>query len=196
MKNSENTVPNIWAAQEKLIHFYRLLSIGLGVAGLLLLTFIAVLCFRDPIVVVKGGNSQEFYPSVHAKAEIGKNEVEDFTKNFLTSLYVWSDFSADQLAKEISPFAEEGLIAKVANAETQKYGKELKGKKVAQAITFIKIEVLDDRVVCRFDRVLKVEGIPLVIPTEVTLSMVEGSPTRLNPMGIYVSGITERNNEK
>ena len=194
--NEENSIPNIWKAQENMIRFYKLLSIGLGGVVLLLLAFVLAAFFRDPIVVVKNGAAQEFYPSKRAKTEIEKADVEAFSKRFLTALYVWSEFNGQKLAREIAPLAEEALIPKIVDAQTQKYGKQFKDKKLSQAITFVNVEVRDDRVVCRFDRVLKIEGIPLVIPTEVSFAMLQGSQTDLNPMGIYVSGISEREGAK
>lgn len=194
--NEENSIPNIWKAQENMIRFYKLLSIGLGSVVLLLLVFVLATFFRDPIVVVKNGAAQEFYPSKRAKTEIEKADVEAFSKRFLTALYVWSEFNGQKLSREIAPLAEEVLIPKIVDAQTQKYGKQFKDKKLSQAITFVHVEVMDDRVVCRFDRVLKIEGIPLVIPTEVSFAMLQGSQTDLNPMGIYVSGISEREGAK
>lgn len=179
-----------------MIRFYKLLSIGLGGVVLLLLVFVLAAFFRDPIVVVKNGAVQEFYPSKRTKTAIEKADVEAFSKRFLTALYVWSEFNGQKVAREIAPLVEEALIPKIVDAQTQKYGKQFKDKKLSQAITFVNVEVLDDRVVCRFDRVLKIEGIPLVIPTEVSLAMLQGSQTELNPMGIYVSGIAERDGAK
>jgi hypothetical protein len=192
----DNSIPNIWKSLENLIRFYKLLSLGLGAVTVLLLVFMAAMFFRDPIVVVKDAGTQEFYPSKRAKSQLEKPDVEAFSKRFLTALYVWSGFSGEKLRKEISSLAEDALVPKVVDSQMQKYGKEFKDKKLAQAITFVSVEVLEDRVVCRFDRVLKIEGIPLVIPTEVTLSLLQGNQTALNPMGIYVAGITERDGGK
>lgn len=191
MKKFENSVPNIWRAQENLIHFYRVLSIGLGIALLVTIIIGTSVYFRDPVVIVKSSVGHEYFPGVREKVEIDKSNIEEFTKAYLSSLYVWPEFSTERLAREISPFSEEALVPKLVSAQEQKYGNDLKSKKLAQAITFVEVEVLEDRVVARFDRVLKIEGIPLVIPTEVTLSMIKGVASRLNPMGIFVSGITE-----
>lgn len=192
----DNTVPNIWTSQENLVHFHRLLSLGLGVLAVLLLALITALCFRNPIVVVRNGSAQEFYQGTSAKVTFEKADVEDFTRKFISALYAWSEFNGDALSKEIGPLAEAGLVTKVIDGHAQKFSKELKGKHLSQAIAFLRIEVLPDRVVCRFDRILKIEGIPLVIPMEVTLSMIQSSPTRLNPMGVYVAGITEQDGAK
>ncbi len=192
----ENSIPNIWKSQENLIHFYKRLSFALLGVAVLLLMFIFATFLRDPIVVVRGAVAQEFYPSKRIAAPLDKADVEAFSKRFLAALYVWSGFNGEKLAKEIAPLAEDALVEKVVVSQVQKYGKEFKDKKLAQAITFVSVEVMNDRVVCRFDRVLKIEGIPLVIPTEVTLSMLQGSQTALNPMGIYISGITEREGAK
>lgn len=192
----KNTIPNIWTAQENTIHFYRMLAIGLGALAIFLLIFAAVASFRDPIVVIRSNAGQEFHPSARAPMSIEKKDVENVTRRLLDALYVWPEFNAQALTKGLSPYVEDALVGKIVETQAQKFGKDFKGKKLAQEITFVKVNVLEDRVVCTFDRVLKIEGIPLVIPTEVTLSMLRGSSTRENPMGVFVSGILETEGAK
>ena len=193
---NKNTIPNIWTAQEKVLHLYKMLALGLGVLCLVILIALIAQFYRNPIVVVRSGESQKFYPTQRKRSPVGKDDVEDFTNRYLTSLYVWSEFNNDHLSMELAPFSDPGLIPKVLDAQNQKYLKQLKGKHLEQAITFVKVDVQSDRVVASFDRVLKIEGIPLIIPTMVTLSMVQGPATALNPMGIYVSAITEADGAK
>ncbi|MBX2994081.1 MAG: hypothetical protein KF681_04650 [Bdellovibrionaceae bacterium] len=195
-EKSKNTIPNIWTAQENLIHFYRLLSAGLGGLAVILLVVAVAFGFRDPIVVVKSDDAQEFFVSRRAPVSIEKKDVENITRRFLDALYVWPEFNGQALAKEIAPYAEEALVGKIVETQALKYGKDFKGKKLAQELSFVKVDVLEDRVICTFDRILKIEGIPLVIPTEVTLSMLRGSSTRENPMGVFVSGILENEGAK
>ena len=192
----KNTIPNIWTAQEKVLHVYKVLSLGLGIFGLVMAVGFVATQFQNPLVVVAKAHEVEFYPSERKRAPLEKQEVEQFTKQFLASLYVWDEFKSEKIARGIGPFVEIGLADKVIGTQSQKFLKELGGKRLSQSLAFVKINVLDDRVVCSFDRVLKIEGIPLVIPTEVTLSMIEGEPTNFNPMGIYVGGIEERENVK
>jgi hypothetical protein len=193
---SKNSIPSIWAAQEKVLHLYQFLVIGLGIFGTMMVLTLIVQNYRNPIVVVRSQGDQEFYPTERKRAPLEKADIELFTKRFLASLYVWNEFNGEKLNHEVTPFAEAGLVQKIIDAQNSKFSKELKGKHLAQAITFVRVELFDDRVVSKFDRILKIEGIPLVIPTEVTLSMIQGTPTRLNPMGIYVSGITEADGAK
>lgn len=195
-ENKQNTIPNIWTAQENLLHFYRMLTAGLGLLAVLMLILTAVIYFRDPIVVVKTTAKHEFYPSSRGQVSVEKVDVEEFTKQFLEALYVWPDFKEGSLTKEISPFAEEALVSKVIDAQVAKYGKTFKEKKLEQSLAFVKIKVLEDRVTARFLRILLIEGIPLTVPTEVTISMVQGTPTRANPMGIFVSGVMEHEGAK
>ena len=192
----KNTIPNIWTAQEKVLHLYKCLSLGLGVIGFIMATALLISHFQSPLVVLRKAQEVEFYPSQRKPAPLEKPEVEAFTKQFLANLYVWNDFNGEKIARSIAPFSEEGLTSKVVGGQGQKYLKELGGKHLSQSLAFVEVSVLDDRVVCRFDRVLKIEGIPLVIPTEVTLSLIQGEPTRFNPMGIYVGGIKESENVK
>ena len=195
-ERSKNTIPNIWTAQENLIHFYRVICVALGGLAIIFLVVAVAFGFRDPIVVVKSQSEQEFFVSLRAPVSIEKKDVEKVTRRFLDALYVWPEFSAQALTKEITPYAEEALVEKIIEKQALKYGKDFKGKKLTQEITFVSVEVLEDRVVCSFDRILKIEGIPLVIPTEVTLSMLRGNSTRENPMGVFVSGILENEGAK
>ena len=189
-------MPNIWSAQEKIIHFYRILSCGIAAFAILLLVLNVVSWNRDPIVVTKSGKVQEFYQSLRSPVTIEKSDVESFAAEFLTALYVWDEFNAERLEMELTPIADEALIPKLVDGQGTKLSRELKGKKLEQEIAFLKIKVLDDRVVCNFDRILKISGIPLVIPMQVTLTMIQGDPIRMNPKGIYVSGILENEGAK
>ncbi|MFZ4402794.1 MAG: hypothetical protein ACOYOK_01720 [Pseudobdellovibrionaceae bacterium] len=195
-KKTENIVPNIWTAQENVIQFYKIVSACLGGIVLIQAGALLISYFRDPIVVVKNNSEIEFYPSARTKIAVGKNEISQFTKQFIAALYVWPEFNADALKKEVSTFIEEDLLEKLMAAQVQRYVKELKNKKMSQAVTSIEIEVLPDKVVAKFDRLLKIEGVPIVIPTELNISMIQGSSTRVNPMGIYISGIIEHEGTK
>ena len=193
---NKNTIPNIWTAQEKVLHLYKVLALALGVFGFGTAGALVASGFRNPIVVVEKSHDVEFYPSERLRVTLTDADVERFAKEFLVALYVWKDFSGKRIAQAIGPFVEGELVPKAVEAQELRYNKELKGKHLAQSLVFVDLTVLTDRVTARFDRVLKIEGIPLIIPTEVTLVMVQGEQTRLNPMGIYVTGVTESQNAK
>jgi hypothetical protein len=191
----ENTVSNIWAVQENLIHFYKMVAIGSAGLSLFILIFTIMAYFRDPIVVVRTGGTQEFYATARSDVTVDKKDVDNFIKEYLKALYVWDAFDPDTLGSEIRPYSEEGLVPKVLATQTLKFGK-IRDKKISQDISFVKVSVLEDRVTCAFLRILKVEGIPLVVPTQLTFALIQGSRTTANPMGIYVSGISESENAK
>lgn len=86
---SKNTIPNIWTAQEKVIHLYKSLSIGLGILCLVMMLGLAANYFQNPLVVVAKSHEAEFYPSQRKRVPLEKAEVEGFTKQFLANLYVW-----------------------------------------------------------------------------------------------------------
>jgi hypothetical protein len=194
-KDTENTISNIWAAQENLIHFYKVAAITSGAVAFVILIFTVMAYFRDPVVVVRTGTAQEFYALDRSEAKIGKREVEAFIADYLKALYVWEGFDPARLEAEIKPYSEDGLVSKVLETQTQKFGKVLE-KKIAQDIAFVRVQVLEDRVLASFLRILRVEGIPLIVPTELGFALIQGSRTRVNPMGIYISGITESENAK
>jgi hypothetical protein len=129
------------------------------------------------------------------EVQVGKREVEGFVRQYLTALYVWEGFDPVKLAAQVKPYSEEALVPKILETQTQKFGK-VREKKIAQDISFVRVIVLDTKVTASFLRILKVEGIPLVVPTELTFALIEGPRTRANPVGVYVSGIMENENTK
>lgn len=194
-EKKENTVSNIWTAQENLIHFYKVISLGLGALVAIVFIFALIAYFKDPIVVIQNTSGQEFYPAARKSVTVKAEDVEAFVLDYLKSLYIWDRFDPKKLSDEISPFSEEGLVPKLMDGQIQKFGKN-QDKKLSQDLSFVSVKILKDRVICSFMRVLKIEGIPLVVPTELTLSLVEGSRTRSNPKGIYISGIIENERAK
>lgn len=192
----DNSVPNIWAAQEQELRIYKWIACGLGVFIALLFTFLMVFSMRDPLVVVEKQGRHDFHQPIRQNPKIDKSDIEEFSKGFLSLFYVWDKLDGNTLARQISPFVEPALLQKIVDAQAGRYTKELKGKKLAQDLAFVRIQVLSDRIVCRFDRVMKIEGLPLVIPTDLTLSLVQGESTHANPMGVYVAGITEHEGAK
>lgn len=194
-QEKEKTVSNIWAAQENLIHFYKVAALTGVAVAVFILVFTVMAYFREPIVVVRTGGEQEFYALNRAEVKVGKREVEAFITGYLKGLYVWESFDPVRLAAEIKPFSEDALVPKVLETQTQKFGK-VREKKIAQDTAFVRVQVLEDKVIASFLRILRVEGIPLVVPTELSFSLIQGSRSSVNPMGIYVSGIVESENAK
>ena len=191
MDQIKKTVPNIWASQENLIRILKLATMSLGALVIALIIAIVAVSLRSPLVVVDKLDHHDFYPASHQNVQLTAEDVATFSKGFLDALYVWNGFDAGTLRSSVSPFVDADLLEKIVDAQGSRYSKELKGKKLEEALTFVKVDVLSDRVVCHMDRVLKINGLPLVIPTELSLSMIQGAKTRINPMGIYIVGITE-----
>lgn len=194
-QKQENTVSNIWTVQENLIQFYKMVALGSGALALFVLIFTITTYFRDPIVVVRTGAVQEFYATSRAEVSVEKKDVENFIGEYLKALYVWDSFDPDTLASQIKPYSEDALVPKVLATQTQKFGK-LQDKKISQDISFVKVSVLETKVTCSFLRILKVEGIPLVVPTQLSFALIQGARTIANPMGVYVAGISEAENAK
>ena len=196
MDQIKKTVPDIWASQENLIRVFKLATMSLGGLVVALIIAVVAVSLRAPLVVVDKLDHHNFYPASHRDVQPTREDIQAFSEDFLDALYVWGSFDAETLRASIAPFVDADLAQKIIDAQSSRYSKELKGKKLEEALTFVKVEVLSDRVVCRMDRVLKISGLPLVIPTELTLSMIQAAKTRINPMGIYIVGITEREGAK
>ena len=101
----------------------------------------------------------------------------------------WSEFNATVIVKNIHPFATDGLREKLKNYFTKKLQKEFKGKRVTQDIANLKVIVSKKHVIASFDKVLRVNNIPLVVPTELSFELIKGDVTNWNllcPIGKHV----------
>ena len=101
---SKNTIPNIWTAQEKVLHLYKLISVAACIFAIAMGIALIVSQFKNPFVVVAKNHEVEFYPTARIAVPVEKAEIEQFTKQFLATLYVWNEFNGDRIAKSISPF--------------------------------------------------------------------------------------------
>lgn len=147
--------------------------------------------FSDPIVVVQSENSQSYYGGKRANVSISEKAVEGFVADFLKRRYEWTELDPMTMRKSLSPIVTDGLNAKLFELVTYLKDKEFQGKKTSQSIVNIEVNVTDDKVIASFDKLLKIEGIPIPVPTTVSLNIIKGSANVWNPIGLYVNGIKE-----
>ena len=134
----------------------------------------------------------QVYEFAHRKnVTIDEGAIEDFLAKFLHLLFDWKNFNPNDVIKAASPFATDGLLEKLKVELTDRREKDFKGKTISQGITNLEFNFSKDQVVATFDKVLRVNGIPLVIPTEIAFSLIKRSSTSFNPVGLLVNGIVE-----
>lgn len=150
-----------------------------------------MISLQDPLVVVLGDDFKQYVQGKRTKNSVTEKDVERFVMEFLPQMFVWDELLPEKILRQISPFVTEGLLARFKLELTKRSEKDLKGKKLSQSIANAKILVTEKNVIANFDKVLRIDGIPLVVPSEISFNIIRGSQTRWNPVGLYVNGLIE-----
>lgn len=182
---------NAWADINSLLRTHKLINAGLILVCILQIFIIGLMYFSDPIVVVKSEGSQEYYGGRRATIPISEEAVERFVADFLKRRYEWKTLDPKVMGKTLSPIVTSGLNKKLFGLLTHLKDKEFQGKETSQSIVNIDVSVTDQKVVASFDKLLRIEGIPIPVPMTVSLNIIKGSANAWNPIGLYVNGIKE-----
>ncbi len=157
----------------------------------MLMITILVMVFQSPLVIVIKGDEKNYYQSVRRSDAITEKDVQGFIQNFLEQMFHWEKLSPEVILQQISPLATSGLSDRIHQELVQRAEKDFKEKNISESITNVHIEVTEKNVVATFDKVLRIDGMPLVLPTELAFTIVRGNQTKWNPMGLYVNGLVE-----
>ena len=158
---------------------------------MILIGVIVVMSFQSPLVVLTRDNEKRYYQTERKPDSITEKDVENFVRDFLEQLFSWEQLAPEMIMRKVSPLVTSGLLDRIRQELAQKTEKDFKGKTLSQDIVAVKIQVTPKEVIASFDKVLKINGVFLVIPTQMAFNIISGSPTQWNPMGLYVNGLVE-----
>lgn len=171
-------------------HTLKVICLCLLGLNLLQTTLCFYLTDKTPIVVEKSRQDQKFYVGKKQNVEVQRSNIKRLISEYISLRYKWKDeLNVNQIAKNITPFVTEGFKRKVTSKLVTLRDKELRGKKVTQRHTKANIVITKDKTIASFDRVLRVNGIPLLVPTQITFRLVRGDVTVWNKLGLYINGI-------
>lgn len=174
-----------------MLYLHRVLnSVAGGVISFLVLVLVAV-AFQSPLVIVMDDGQKLYAQSERKSDSLTEKDVEKFIRDFLQQMFNWEKLDPDLITRQVSPLVTSGLFNRITQELIQRTEKDFKGKSLSQAIANVKITVTEKNVIATFDKVLRIDGVPLVVPSEMAINIVRGSSTRWNPMGLYVNGLIE-----
>ncbi|MGE4107375.1 MAG: hypothetical protein AB7F66_09190 [Bacteriovoracia bacterium] len=183
---------NQWKELNRTLNFYKLLALISGSAALLCLIMTIGGAFSNPIVVMKNETEHCFVKANKEAIDITDNDVTEFVRDWVVTRYEWETLNEEKLIRSLSPFTSEGLLQKIREQFRSGAEKEFKEKQVSQYVSkSIRVKLADKQVLVNFDRILRVNNIPLIDPAQMSFTLVRGTKSKVNPQGIYVNGITE-----
>ena len=180
-----------WTDINALLRTHKLINLGLVVVCVLQVFVIGWMYVADPIVVIREGEQQQYLAGQRASTPISEAAVEEFVRKFLHIRYEWDKLDLKAKQQSLTPIVTAGLQKKLFKLLTHLKNKEFQGKETSQAIVNIKVSVTKEKVVVSFDKLLRLAGVPIPVPTTLSLHIIRGTPNIWNPIGLLVNGVIE-----
>ena len=184
-----------WLALNKILKAYKFIAALLGFLSCGLLGLVLYLTSLPPVVVVEKAEENQshfYYYGKRQNMALTEQDISAFLKDFVRLRYTWSSEKQSLVLKNIAPFITKGLLRKTRAA----FQKNIAGKKlkdpIEQVAVNIKPLITEQKAQVFFDRLIRVNGVPMVAPMELEFHLIKGSRSHWNPRGLYVSGIKSK----
>jgi len=177
-----------WININKVLKLYKITTMGLLLTTILLTSLIFNLINEDPTVVLINKEDKNFYGGRKRKIKLEEKDLKTFIEDYVHARYSWENINPSILVRNLSPISTNGFLKKL-RAELKK---EKEGS-FKQTITNLEIVLTEKESFAKFDKIFKINNIPLIVPTEISLKVIQGERSKWNPMGLYVDGIVEHN---
>ncbi len=180
---------NQWVTLNRFLFIYK--AVGVAVAGLCLI--LGVVCIflanKSPVVILASENEYLYFQGRHSQVNLTETDIKRFVERFVTKYYNWHELNPDLIIKNIEPLATDGFKENTLANLKQRKEKEFLGKKIQQSVAGVSVQITKESTIAVFDVVLRVEGLPLIVPTQVAFQLIKGAQTEWNPMGLYVNSL-------
>lgn len=180
-----------WISLNRILAFYRYMSAFLLLIVLGTWVMMAFFLLRDPIVVVLSGQNRVWVEGKKKDVPVQKEEIVEMIKRFIENRYQWKKLNLSEMTQNIQPITTPGLFEKIREDLINFVKKDMAKKTFQQAVTNIEVKITDKAITANFDRVIRVDDIPLIAPLQLSLELIRGARTNLNPIGLYINGIIE-----
>ena len=189
--NLPQGVHSQWITLNRVLMFYRYMSAVFIFLALGAWIMMAWSLLRDPFVVVLNHKERIWVEIEKKDVPIEREEIVEIIKRFIEKRYQWKKLNLEEVLHHIQPITTSGLLEKIKDDMALFIKNDLSKKKFEQAVANIDVKVSDSAITASFDRVIRVDGLPLVAPLQLSLELIRGSRTRFNPIGLYINGIIE-----
>jgi len=180
-----------WAILNKQLSVFKVIAIGYSIIAIILLGLLFFEAIDTPIIAFEKEGDRIYLKGQRVQLETTDRDIDSFAKSWAKLRYTWGDFKPNEIISRIRPFTTEGLIRKLRKVfeRSDKAKKEWKGKKVSKYVGQIEVTLTDKEVQVLFDKVIRINEIPIIVPTAISLVLVQGTRTEVNPHGLFINGV-------
>lgn len=176
-----------WLALNRMANTYKTISFVLAGCLLFSLCILAYTTTLAPIVITKENGNTERFQSKRESVELQNEEIENFVKGFIKYHYEWKKMIDSSRLQKIKPFVTDDFY----HLLSKKIEKLKNVDDVSQYVGNIKVSVSEKAILAQFDKIVRLKGLPLVSVTQISLQIIKDSPSKWNPLGLYVNGLIE-----
>ena len=170
-----------WAALNNSVHTLKILCLALAALLAASLAYTGYVATLPPVVIEKDGGAR--YASRRAEDdEPTTKDIEAFVGRFIEASYGLKTGKTKR-APNIRAFVTEDFF-ELADKRRQKEAGD-----VSQYVGNIRVSVTQEEITATFDRIIRIKGIPMVSPMQVSLQLLQEAPNESNPWGLYVNGM-------
>lgn len=176
------------------LNIYKISTLGFCGLALILTTLAFYQSTADPVVVLEKCGNRIVQEGKREALQVTDSDVVDFIEQWVRLRYTWTSAAPDKVLRAIEPISTKGLQSKLADTLAKRQAKQTPGQKeqkIEEIATNVRVTLTEKEALAAFDRIVRINGIPIVIPSEVSLQITEGRRTHWNPFGLYVNGVLE-----
>lgn len=189
-KNKPSFVSNISEIYKK-IDFYRKGLITATICAVIQSVIILCLIFSNPIVIYEKEGERIGYIGKNEAVTISEGEIKELVKRFIRNRYEWGEFNPRVIAENLRPYTKKNLVTKVLTKLSSEM-KQFEGKPIQQYVGKIHVSIdQENKIVGTFDKILRVQGIPLLSESQVLIGIVKGMTTKTNKLGLYINSVVD-----
>jgi hypothetical protein len=181
-----------WLGVNREIKLYKL-----GILFLVLIVLVQIIAGlfsqnKAPIVVTAQGSNREYQTGKRDLKAPSQDDVRAFLKSFIELRYRLHSDHLPTTLKNIAPLSTEGYLTAL-KSEIDKDLANNKGqiKSFEQYVAKIEVIVNEKEALARFDKIVRLNGLPLIVPTEASFQIIKDTSSKWNPYGILVNGVIE-----
>ena len=183
-----------WTRMNRKMRLYEILCAGIVLGHLGLVAGIWFALTRPTILVRDDINERKYFVINNEDLPPTKSDVEAILKDFVQRRYTYSKETFNDVFTAIGPLCTDGYLEeadKAMNKEEKEFGMV---KMIEVLPVNIKTVVTDKEAKAKFEKFIRLDGVPLVLSTEILLSLVPADRTKDNPYGLSIDGVVEHEN--
>ena len=186
------TVPNQWGLLNRTLLIYKAAAGGLSLLSVMLVCLAFYFASSDPIVVLEKCQDKVFIEGSREPLKLSDDDIRRFIRQWIKLRYTWKSSDTAAVVRAIEPVSTEGFRERIKDYLNKKQVQPgAKSQQVEESVANIEVIVTEKDATASFDRIVRINSIPIVIPSQVSLQIVQGRTNKWNPLGLYVNGAVE-----